>query len=994
MKRFLIILSFLFSITFVSATPNPFFSGFSIAEDVVLDSQSLTVSDTIVYHMGYYSINGSDWQSFSLSGNVHPHSNSWLTGTATSILPPALTSSGEHYVIIYSCSWIGSWDCHDGWQLLMVNNMSSSADILYIVDEGVPLADIIISSSAIPSNVYAANILQKYIREMTGAELPIDTSPSNEYSFHIYVGQSTYTDALGINDAGCEYGGFKMISGADYLVLLGQDDVFVYVGPQTQEEFEIATGEKWETDYYGFSSGASYGIDWRDKRGSLNAVHDFLYMQGVRFYHPGWPDEPGLGTIIPSKNDINISYIHKLVNPDFPMRSLYIYDLFYGHISDYHYGPLAEEAFAWRTSLMDNSFREFTVGSLGGPGHGLRAVIALQTETHPEFYTLDSNLQREIEVSYPNPDLCYPYDIRDNNARNAHIQYLQENFPEFTDEDISLYTSYENDLFNQTVRYVKAMFDLYDVPMVSIMPNDGFSRISYQCRDQSEDEKWLRGMYSNYVWEFVNNVAWEIYNDPAYAGKKVSNSAYTTYLMPPDKLSKPFAPNIEVGIARWRSDDLQPEEKEYYLNLFDDWFSLLASNNYLTGGVETNTLSTYDYYIWNAYYRSTRSIPCYIPHLISEDLQRLKGKSVGEFMEISAYSAWPIYNTDGSSNQDWDAFASTSLDTYITAKLYWDADQDVDALLDEYYYLYYGPARNEMKALVEYVENNYGSMASHPEFLRNIRQMANNALDIAGAETDYGKRIILLLTQINSTYVGEYVDVDSCQILNSSDTIYRLTTDVSSEETCFIFSANGITLDCQGHTITYSTSDIETGTWQADYDHGIDINAFRRGLGDFFKITNCVIQDGGFKQPGNSTGAAIYLDYADAGIIENTIINNPRGPGIEAFGTVWNTYFNNSVSSTLSTAFYEQTNDYAYSSESVFQNNYFYSGQNTAMYLYQGHGNSIINNTIISDAASGLYLNLCNNNTMRNNTISGITYGYLDMGENNDLDDSNIIIDN
>jgi hypothetical protein len=101
------------SVVFSAATP-----GFSLSANNVL------VSDTAIYRTGWYSINGTAWRSFNLTGNSYSTNSNWLKNSATRSLPTL--GIGEHYIIIYSCSYINntrSWDCHDNrWQLLVINN--------------------------------------------------------------------------------------------------------------------------------------------------------------------------------------------------------------------------------------------------------------------------------------------------------------------------------------------------------------------------------------------------------------------------------------------------------------------------------------------------------------------------------------------------------------------------------------------------------------------------------------------------------------------------------------------------------------------------------------------------------------------------------------------------------------------------------------------------------------------------------------------------------
>ena len=139
----------------------------------------------------------------------------------------------------------------------------------------------------------------------------------------------------------------------------------------------------------------------------------------------------------------------------------------------------------------------------------------------------------------------------------------------------------------------------------------------------------------------------------------------------------------------------------------------------------------------------TQGLPAYFPHIIVDDLKDLETNSKGEFMEV--YSNWPL------DNLEWDTFAATSFNIYVTAKAYWDTDLDVDALLNEYYTLYYGPASSQMKAFVEYSEANYISALEDPTVLRTMRSMLDNARSVAGNNI-YGQRIDLLRDLIYSDF--------------------------------------------------------------------------------------------------------------------------------------------------------------------------------------------------------------------------------------------------
>ncbi len=370
----------------VGLAVHPLSSSFSTANSgFSLSGNNVYVRDTVVYRTGWYSINGTAWKSFNLTGTSYNGNVNWLRGFATRTL--SNFGAGEHYVIVYSCNFVNGWDCHDNkWQLIVINNSipaASSGEIRYLVQDGVALSDIVISPDAPNSVKLAANYLQYYIDDMTGVNLSISNVPSTDYEFHVYVGRSTYTDTLGINASGCENGGFKMISGDDYLVLLGQDDVAVVPGfngvpgPRNETAWDQLVNSKWGENYrwsndfikfYGNGCYYEQNVWDADKKGSLNAVYEFLYGQGIRWYHPGWYEYPDIGTVIPEKQDISFEDVNKLVNPDFAMRSLMLYGKALGNLGYYHYADRADEEAKWRYNisisrlgtLSDNkSFRSY-----------------------------------------------------------------------------------------------------------------------------------------------------------------------------------------------------------------------------------------------------------------------------------------------------------------------------------------------------------------------------------------------------------------------------------------------------------------------------------------------------------------------------------------------------------------------------------------------------------------------------------------------------------
>ena len=145
-----------------------------------------------------------------------------------------------------------------------------------------------------------------------------------------------------------------------------------------------------------------------------------------------------------------------------------------------------------------------------------------------------------------------------------------------------------------------------------------------------------------------------------------------------------------------------------------------------------------DYYLYARPGDSTVFMPVFFPHAIAADLSSLKGKSMGDFIEV--------YREPKGKGPS--SMGVTHLNLYVTARFLWDAGQDVDALLDEYYTLFYGPAAKQMKAFVDYSEKNWMNLKTKPEALDETLALLAAARKAAG-DTVYGKRVDLVADYVN-----------------------------------------------------------------------------------------------------------------------------------------------------------------------------------------------------------------------------------------------------
>ncbi len=71
----------------------------------------------------------------------------------------------------------------------------------------------------------AAADLQEYVQKISGARLPIVTRPGDG-AVHLFVGRSIYTDQLGIGTEDLKFGAYRIASGNDWMVFIGDDTNF------------------------------------------------------------------------------------------------------------------------------------------------------------------------------------------------------------------------------------------------------------------------------------------------------------------------------------------------------------------------------------------------------------------------------------------------------------------------------------------------------------------------------------------------------------------------------------------------------------------------------------------------------------------------------------------------------------------------------------------------------------------------------------------------
>ena len=289
-------------------------------------------------------------------------------------------------------------------------------------------------------------------------------------------------------------------------------------------------------------------------------------------------------------------------------------------------------------------------------------------------------------------------------------------------------------LMQEWVKTINAYFDKNPhLGMFPLCPNDGVVKICEceKCWDQYSRHLGEDGDMSNYVWNFTARVAREVAK--THPDKFIGTFAYARYRQPPD--IEDFPQNIAVMICYARQSLRDATHKESYRTLTRGWAEK-TKNLYFW------TYPIYDY--WMPY----RGFPVFYPTMLQEDMQFHKQLGArGEFLESEFRMG-----TDPQVGYHHIAFPGIAhLNMYLRAKLLWNPDLDMQALLSEYYQLFYGPAQAKMREFWEYAETCYmRKQADNPaeiyssDDITSLLDMLKDAQDMVPAGSDYAKRIQLI----------------------------------------------------------------------------------------------------------------------------------------------------------------------------------------------------------------------------------------------------------
>ncbi len=622
--------------------------------------------------------------------------------------------------------------------ILSLLSVASFAAEQFIVKDGKPNAQIVIAAENRPRMATLAALeLQKWIEKISGARLPIVTQKSADFPMQIYVGRSPETDKLGISADGLDYGAYRIVSGMDlsnaagWLVLIGKDTDF------DPEPWGLPISRKDAT---------RSNREWDEKvkkSGLTQCGWDSPFSSGFKHLYGGKDDflkslnsmyGKDAGILWTSGgNELKGFWIHDLTGSMNAVHGLLrkLGARFYmpgdmgtvlPKLASVEIGAVDETvkpdfaARAWRLYGLDKFSLEDVIWTRrvgmnsiferSGPvvfSHWLTNVHSKDEmkKAHPEYYALIGGK-------------------RDTGHRgNGTACFSSEG------------------LIKETANFCRFIFDNYAHRIVSIWPGDGLKKCQCEkCANKSAEEL---------VWSFTDRVAREVYK--THPNKFVLGGAYTMYKDAPDFIEK-FPPNFIISISNsGRVGMNDPERWADYEARARKWASKVAPGNLLRG--ENNRI-----HIWGYKDNEGTPKPIYYPAIhpcaTARDLRLMK--------ELG------VYGEDGEQSQldgKWTVMGLEHITLYPHARLLWNADQDVDALLDEYCEKFYGPAAKQMKAVIDFAEANLavkdasrsggrGNPTNVPlRTALELRDLLDKAKDAAG-ETIYGQRVKMVISELQT----------------------------------------------------------------------------------------------------------------------------------------------------------------------------------------------------------------------------------------------------
>lgn len=394
--------------------------------------------------------------------------------------------------------------------------------------------------------------------------------------------------------------------------------------------------------------------------GSCYAVYDFLELLGIRWYLPG---------------SLGITFT--------PVKTLEISDVSCRRIPFFHYRRQYQTVYA--ADLAADTLKSSNPQYLNARDTKLwllrTRLGGTRMDVSHSFYSFYKRFPEKKEwfakgYNGQPPQLCFSN-------------------PELLEQVIKDARDYFDGRLDPKVAGLEAKgLDYYP-----IFPNDNTLWCKCpECQKQIlKDAVRGKGEYSNdiagnYIFDFVSKISHAIRE--SHPGKYIAAAAYSQFCYPPDNLKLPE--NIRITLCLHGRMVYSSEKSRNDDRILQAWKEAAPEL----------TKIVWMYYCFpmlSGLQQKNRLFPGFFASHVKDYFRKYEGANVrGMFME-------PSYGADSQCMVLMD-----QLEGYLNWKLAWNRDLDPDAMFNEFFQLYYGPAGEAMKAFYLIVQDRYCDSKNWP----------------------------------------------------------------------------------------------------------------------------------------------------------------------------------------------------------------------------------------------------------------------------------------
>ena len=381
------------------------------------------------------------------------------------------------------------------------------------------------------------------------------------------------------------------------------------------------------------------------EHGTQNGVYDLLEdVCGVRWFMPG-----KLGEVVPRMTTITVPGGRLKDEPAFIDRSFASADIF--HYPSY-YPDAADVAGNKAEQLLWLARLRYSTVNLARGCHSTDYLKYGERfgEQHPEWFSLMSGGQRAIKIQ-----------------RGSYLCWSQPGFVEQFTKDARAYLSGQPPAARGLESWYGAGFG--DTFMVD--PHDGYEPCTCELCTVTR-KKYSAPDFSEVMFSTVARVAEGVKD---LDGKYITTLAYPPKRFPPESVTLPDNVRVRLAISGPVSA-MRPTAYREQMALLEAWSRTMKGD--LVLWIYAN-VAHYKAHLHGAIET--------MPHATSRFLKAAKPYIKG------------LYACNNAMRQTY-----RLLDCYVLMQLLWDPDQDVDALLSDYFTNCYGPAAEPIQALYARLE--------------------------------------------------------------------------------------------------------------------------------------------------------------------------------------------------------------------------------------------------------------------------------------------------